>query len=37
MARITLDGIGHAYGPRPAGPADYALQPLNLVWEQGLA
>jgi len=37
MARITLDGIGHAYAPRPAGPADYALQPLNLVWEQGVA
>ena len=37
MARITLDGIGHAYGRRPSSPADYALQPLHLVWEQGLA
>jgi len=37
MARITLDGIAHAYGPRPAGPDDYALKPLELVWQQGQA
>ena len=37
MARITLDGIAHSYGPRPRQPADYALRPLDLVWRQGLA
>src|SRR3954451_10325740 len=37
MARITLDGIAHAYRPTPRSPADYALQPLDLVWRQGLA
>ncbi|MBS0560723.1 MAG: ABC transporter ATP-binding protein [Proteobacteria bacterium] len=37
MARITLDGIAHAYGPGPHGPKDYALQPLHHVWEHGLA
>jgi glycerol transport system ATP-binding protein len=33
MARITLDGIAHAY-PRSK---DYALKPLHHVWEQGMA
>ncbi len=37
MARITLDGIAHAYGPRPQSDADYALRPLHLVWQQGLS
>ena len=37
MAQITLDGIAHAYGPRPKTDADYALRPLHLVWEQGKA
>ena len=37
MARITLDGIAHSYAPRPRSDADYALRPLNLVWQQGLA
>ena len=37
MAQITLDGIAHAYGPRPKSDADYALRPLHLVWEQGRA
>ena len=37
MARITLDGIAHAYGPRPKTDADYALRPLHLQWEQGRA
>ncbi len=37
MARIALDGIGHAYGPDPRGPDDYALKPLRMEWEQGLA
>ncbi len=37
MARITLDGIAHSYGPRPSVPDDYALKPLHLEWKQGLA
>ena len=37
MARITLDGIAHAYTSRPRGDADYALKPLHHVWEQGMA
>jgi glycerol transport system ATP-binding protein len=37
MARITLDGIAHAYGGRPRGEQDYALKPLHHVWEQGMA
>ena len=37
MARITLDGIAHAYDKRPTTPDDYALKPLNLAWQQGRA
>jgi glycerol transport system ATP-binding protein len=41
MARITLDGIGHAYGTngasRPAEDDAYALKPVHHVWEQGRA
>src|SRR5947209_11639656 len=37
MARITLDGIAHAYGGRPRNDADYQLKPLHHVWEQGRA
>ena len=36
MATITLDGIGHAYGPAKID-ADYALKPLHHVWQQGRA
>jgi len=34
VATVTLDGIGHAYGPARVD-GDYALKPLNHVWEQG--
>ena len=37
MARITLDGIGHAYGGKPQSEQDYQLKPLHHVWEQGMA
>ena len=37
MATITLDGIAHAYGNRPAAPTDYALRPIDLEWRQGQA
>lgn len=36
MATITLDGIGHAYGPART-EADFALKPIHHVWEQGRA
>ncbi len=36
MATITLDGIGHAYGPARA-EADFALKPIQHAWEQGKA
>ena len=35
MARITLDGIAHAYSPDPQSPAEYALRPMNHVWQDG--
>ncbi|WNG33646.1 ABC transporter ATP-binding protein [Archangium violaceum] len=35
MARIELRGIAHAYAPSPASEKDYALRPLELVWEDG--
>jgi glycerol transport system ATP-binding protein len=37
MARITLDGIAHAYGGKPRSEGDYQLKPLHHVWEQGMA
>ena len=37
MARITLDGIAHAYGGKPHTEQDYAVKPLHHVWEQGMA
>ncbi len=36
MAQITLDGIGHSYGPA-RNEASYALKPLHHVWEAGRA
>jgi glycerol transport system ATP-binding protein len=36
MAKITLDGIAHAYG-NPKSEQDYALKRLDHVWEQGMA
>ncbi len=35
MARITLDNIAHAYGPNPKAPSDYALRPMNHIWQDG--
>ena len=37
MAEIVLDGIAHAYGPRPRAPEDYALRPLHMTWAPGRA
>jgi glycerol transport system ATP-binding protein len=36
MARVTLDGIAHAYVPAPR-EQDYALKQLDMVWAQGRA
>ncbi|WDZ96974.1 ABC transporter ATP-binding protein [Herbaspirillum sp. WKF16] len=35
MARIEFRNLGHAYGGKPADLKDYALQPMNMVWEDG--
>jgi glycerol transport system ATP-binding protein len=35
MARIELRQIAHSYAPSPAAEEDYALKPLDLVWEDG--
>jgi len=37
MARISLDGIAHAYRPDPKVEDDYALKPLHHVWTEGKA
>lgn len=34
MARITLSGVGHTYA-KAAREEDWALRPLDLVWEDG--
>lgn len=35
MAKITLDDLRHAYGPNPERPEDYALQQLDITFEDG--
>nr|CAD6406299.1 ABC transporter ATP-binding protein [Rhizobium sp. Q54] len=35
MARITLDHIRHAYGPKPSAEKDYALKEVHHQWEDG--
>ena len=35
MAQIRLCDIAHSYRPKPTRPEDYALQPLDLTWEDG--
>ncbi len=35
MARIDLENVAHSYSPRPQSDADYALRPMNHVWENG--
>ncbi len=35
MARITLDNIAHSYLPDPQTLSDYALRPMNHVWQDG--
>ena len=35
MARIDLDHIRHSYGPKPQGPADYALKEVDHTFRDG--
>ena len=35
MAEIILKGLGHSYKANPKSDADYALKPVDFVWEQG--
>ncbi|MEP2164648.1 MAG: ABC transporter ATP-binding protein [Nisaea sp.] len=35
MAKITLDDLRHAYAPDPERPEDYALQQLDVTFENG--
>ena len=35
MARIEFKDIKHSYLSQPAGPEDYALQPMHLAWQDG--
>ena len=35
MAEIVLDKIAHSYERRPNAPGDYAVRPLDHVWEDG--
>jgi glycerol transport system ATP-binding protein len=35
MARIEMKDVAHAYRAAPASGADYALKPMNLIWEDG--
>ena len=35
MARIEFKDIKHSYLPQPAGPEDYALQPMHMAWQDG--
>ncbi|MBE1301417.1 MAG: ATP-binding cassette domain-containing protein [Alteromonadaceae bacterium] len=37
MAKITLERLAHSYQKNPQRDADYALRPLNHVWEDGAA
>ncbi len=37
MAKITLSNLAHSYIPNPKSKEDYALQEINLEWEDGAA
>ncbi len=37
MAEIRLKNIAHSYMPAPAGEQDYALKPMDHIWEDGSA
>ena len=35
MAQIEFKGVAHSYRRSPANPEDYALQPMDMTWEDG--
>lgn len=35
MARIEFKNVGHSYNGKSGNMADYALQPMNLFWDDG--
>jgi glycerol transport system ATP-binding protein len=35
MAEIQLRDLAHSYEPDPQTPADYALRPMDLTWQDG--
>ncbi|NEX64537.1 ABC transporter ATP-binding protein [Noviherbaspirillum galbum] len=35
MARIEFVDLAHAYRPDPSSPADYALRPMSMQWDDG--
>ncbi len=35
MARIELAGLAHSYKADPSQPSDYALQPMDMTWDDG--
>jgi len=37
VARIELSGLAHSYRRHPSSPEDYALKPMDHVWEDGEA
>lgn len=37
MAKITLSNLAHSYLDNPVSDKDYALKPINHIWEDGAA
>ena len=35
MARIELRDLSHSYKPNPTSPADWAVKPMTMIWEDG--
>ncbi|CAN5899102.1 ABC transporter ATP-binding protein [soil metagenome] len=35
MARIDLEDLAHSYARKPGADADYAVEPMNLTWDDG--
>ncbi|MEM7047678.1 MAG: ABC transporter ATP-binding protein [Pseudomonadota bacterium] len=35
MAKITLENLSHSYHPTPSSASDYALNRVDLVWQDG--
>ena len=35
MARVELQSLSHSYKPNPSTPADWAVKPMTMIWEDG--